>query len=371
MVQAAAVDHGRPGDDSGGPHRRTRTPRFLLTVGASGDLTQLRGSPRLGWPPWFQIHEVDKDGREHLVESVDPPSPSPGALQAIVAGPGGTFLALASRATPCESQLYRFRLAADGHATGIAPVDGGATPALVAGLAVSPDGRKVAFATAPCADERSRGVPPDTERPPRAATSSPALTVLDLTTGQRRGWTTGGIRLIGEIVWARDSRTLGYTIAEVVPGTRAPLPTSVPPSGYSRRSRGDRIDEVAVHALDTDAPGTDLLAGRVLFRTPRDAGTVTTAVMDLNGRGGYGMLRKGDPATTILFSFTEGQPMHVTKTMPPDPNGGMMAISVSTGDEPRYACLNGVDAFGRVIEGSYAEGLSPMGGCTSTYDTEP
>jgi hypothetical protein len=95
---------------------------------------------------------------------------------------------------------------------------------------------------------------------------------------------------------------------------------------------------------------------------------VTTALMDLDGRGGYGVLHKGDPPTTILFSFIDGQPMHVTKTFPPESDGTVQAISISTGDEPRYGCLDGVDAFGRVSDGRFMEGISPLGGCTSAYD---
>lgn len=104
-----------------------------------------------------------------------------------------------SRDEPCESRIYRFRLGSDGHATDIAPLPGGVIPSRVAGLAMSPDGDRVAFATTPCTE-----VP----QPPRAT-----LTVLDIDSGNRRTWSTTAPSVIGEIVWASDNDTLGYTSA--------------------------------------------------------------------------------------------------------------------------------------------------------------
>ncbi|MFC4008572.1 hypothetical protein ACFOY2_15180 [Nonomuraea purpurea] len=330
------------------PPAPTRTPRFVIMVGANSPPQE----------PWLQVYEVKKNYGQRPTDSVRSPSPSPGQAQEIVAGPGGTFVVAASRAEPCESRLYRFRLTGEGHATAVTPVPGGIAPALVAGLAISPDGRRIAYTTAPCADDPS--TPPAAASPPQAASPpSATLTVLDTATGHHRTWTTGGTSVIGEIVWARDSRTLGYTTGDVNARTPPPSPdgTAEPP--------GDAIGNVTVRALDTDAPGTDLLAGRVLFRPPDGTGTVTSAVMNPDGRTGYGMMSKGRPPSTIMFSFAEGRPMHVTKSIPPDPEGTFTLHTFSTGDEPRYACLNGIDAFGRATEGTF--GSRSFGRCGTAW----
>ena len=331
--------------DGAGPHGSGRVPHFILTVGSTGVQARNRPAPSAR-EPWFQVHERGTDSMPaRLTDSVRSPSSSTGGAQEIIAGPGGMFAVSASRAKPCESRLYRFRLTGDGHATGITPINGGTTPSLVAGLAISPDGRRIAYATAPCTDISPASSPssPTAVSPQPAADSTNAkLTVLDLTTGDRRTWTAAGTMFTGEIVWARDDHTLGYATGGVIHG-----PTSTPrsPGGIAGPS-GDTIGDVTVRALDTDAPGADLLAGRVLFRQPGGPGTVTTAVMNPDGRTGYGTLQKGQ--SIISFSFTGGRPMHVTRTLTPK---GVEFAAGFTGDGPRYACLNGLDAFGRVMAG--------------------
>jgi hypothetical protein len=336
-------------------------PRFLLTAGSTGGLgAHDRATPRVT-PPWLHVHALDAHGLERLADSVPPPSPEAGAVEAIVGGPDGMFVAVSSRARPCESRLYQFRLTADGHATGIAPLPDGPVPALAAGLAISPDGRRIAYTTAACANVRA-----DTPltAPQPARTSTATLTVLDLDTGTRRTWTAGDDLIVGEIVWARDSRTLGYSTARL----RATPESSVPPSPSAPRPPSpDTIADVTVRALDTGGPGGDLLAGRVLFHPPDDAGPVTFAIMNLDGRTGYGVLRKGDPPSTVLFSFAEGKPMRVTSTIPPPQRGTMSpGLAVTSADGPRYACpLNGLDAFGRLIGGEFVG--HGYGSCTAAY----
>jgi hypothetical protein len=357
-LAVAGPGGGSAGRDNGGPAGRPPTPRFLLTAGGSAGAAS-------GVPSWFQIRALTGTGRERLVESVRPPSPAAGSVQEILAGPAGTFLVLASRAEPCESRLYRFGLTGDGHPTGITAVGGGSTPALVAGLAVSPDGRRVAYTTAPCAPDQSA---PPRQQPPRATVATNAsVTVLDLATGARRTWSTGQPSIVGEIAWARDNHTLGFTLAGVI--HQAPAPPAAPLPGGAGRLAGDTVGEVTVRALDTDAPGADLLAGRVLFRQPAGSATVTSAVMSLDGRTGYGTMRDGQPPTTMLFSFTEGQSIRVTSTFAPAPNGAAPMLAVSTGDGPRYACLSGIDAFGRLIDGTLATNSPGHRGCDIAYDT--
>jgi hypothetical protein len=158
-------------------------------------------------------------------------------------------------------------------------------------------------------------------------------------------------------VWAQDSHTLGYATANIDPSTttRQAGPLSA-----------GTIDEVTVWALDTDAAGGNLLTGRVLLRVPGGDGVVTSAVMDRDGRSGFGVMLKGQPASTVLFSFAEAQPIRVTRTIPPSPNSATM-VALST-DGPRYACLSGIDAFGRVINGAFmAAALLPGCRAASNY----
>jgi hypothetical protein len=349
IVVAQSREDELPAAGGGGPANRAGTPRFLITAGKSGDVSRTAESP------WFQIHDLADGGKQRLVASVPPPSPSAGEVRSIVAGPGRTFVVAAWRAKPCETVLYRFSLTDDGQAKDITPVTGGGTPALVAGLAISPDGRRIAYASASCGE--------DPERAP-SAESPITLAVLDTTSGQRRAWTSARPTVVGEIVWASDSRTVGYTTGEVI---AAAPPAGPPPSTSRQPPRGATVGAIQVRALDSEAPGNDLLAGRVLFDPSDDAGTVSTAVMSPDGRSGYGILHKGDPPSTVMVSFSEGQPMRVTSTIPANPRGAV-AVSVATGDGPRYACLNGVDAFDRVNDGKLRTGSRGGGRCSDAYD---
>jgi hypothetical protein len=204
-------------------------------------------------------------------------------------------------------------------------------------LAISPDGRRIAYATGPCGNPRNS--------PP--ATAPISLTVLETTTGQHRTWTSSRPAIIGEIVWAGDNRTIGYTTAEISPGSVT-------------------VGAVEVHATDTENPDTDLLSGRVLYAQDDRTDAVTTAVMSIDGRTGYGALRKEQPASTVLFTFSEGKPIHVTQTIPDEPNSvAMMSFADESG--PRYACLGGIDAFGRVDDQKLSDKSPGSLHCSAAY----
>ncbi|QKG20293.1 hypothetical protein [Actinomadura verrucosospora] len=299
-----------------------RAPRFLLTAGRQGPWIEVRTPPTVNGPG-------------HVVDAVPPPD-SAGAVQEILAGPGGRFVAVASRNDPCETRLFRFRLTGDGHVSGLAPMRGGTTPALVAGLAMNRQGDRLAYTTAPCAPRGSAAA-----NPPRAA-----LTVLETATGDRRGWSAAGPSVIGEIVWARDGRTLGYATGDVVPGA----------------GQDAAVRNVTVRATDTRDGGSGLREGRVLFRAPGGPAAVSSAVMSPDGRTGHGLLRR--PDAVVLFAFTEGKPMRVTQTISRKPGEGVAIALVSSG-EPPYACLNGLDAFGRAVDGAFRTTFSGFGHCDS------
>jgi hypothetical protein len=339
---------------AGGDWPSAWKPRFMVTAGRSADVSKSAESP------WFQVHGVTDDGREQVVASVPPPSPSAGKVSSVVAGPGKMFVVSAWRANPCETVLYRFKLTDEGQAEDITPVTGGRIPALVAGLAISPDGRRIAYATAPCGE--------DPERSPEATTPI-SLAVLETITGQRREWTSGRATVVGEIVWASDSRTVGYTTGEV---TSTTPPADPPPTNSREVPRGATVGPIQVRALHSEAPGTDLLAGRLLFNPSAETstvGTVSTAVMNPDGRSGYGVLHKEEPPSTVIFSFSEGEPMRVTKTIAEDPKRSVAMVSAVGSDGPRYACLNGVDAFGRVSEGRLRSRSGGARECSTAYET--
>ncbi|MEV3924514.1 hypothetical protein [Actinomadura coerulea] len=312
------------------PSGEQRMPRFAVAIGEFGEASQGHGAK-----PWFQVR-VAQGGGVRPLDSVPAPR-SGGVAQSLVSGPEDTFVLSAFKEKSCTTRFYRFHLAADGRVRGLAPLVEETVPARVAGLAVSPDGGRLAYATAPCA---------------QAAQPQATVTVLEVGSGRRRTWSTPAPSLVGEIVWARDSRTLGYTVGDVGP--------EAAPGPFHER----RMGNVSVHALDTGARGADLRSGRVLFRQPDDSAAVTTAVMDPDGRAGYGAMKR--PDRFVLFSFAAGERMKVTKTIRLKPNVGMV-LGFVTDDGPRYACLGGVDAFGRVHDGHFEDASGGGSGCSVAY----
>lgn len=301
-----------------------REPRYLVTVGRTGASSREGGSA-----PWLQVRALGEGGRPRPVDTVPPPSSSAGEAHEVLAGPNGTFLVVSFREKPCESRLYRFRLREDGRVSEVETLDGEVVPSRVAGLAMSPDGDRIAYTTAPCGDEAR----------PRAN-----VTVLDIASGSRRTWSTTGPSIVGEIVWAGDNRTLGYTISDIEPTGQV---------DELGRGMGRGIENVTVHALDTDVKGIDVRTDNVLFRQSDGSVNVATAIMGPDGRGGFGMLKKGEPPSTIFFTFREGEPIHVTKTIPAKSNSRSMLAVAAVHENPRYACLNGIDSFGRASSGQF------------------
>ncbi|MUN39594.1 hypothetical protein [Actinomadura litoris] len=322
-----------------GSYGGERAPLFMVTVGRVNVESAVRGSG-----PWVRVDAFTADHRTRVAD-VERPPPSTGAAREIIAGPGGAFVAASS--SGCETRLHRFRLTRAGHVTGLEPVRGGAVPGLVAGLAMSPDGRRLAFASAAC------GARPRPADPPRSA-----LTVLDLGSGRRRTWGASGGTVLGEIIWAADSRTVGYTLGDV--------------GGKREEARygqvGTVIEHATVRALDTGAGGADLRAGRVLFRAP-DGSRLTGAVMRPDGRTGDGTMRRGAPPATAHFTFAEGRGMRVTWTESPE-RGFTLTFRSALRDPPPHACLGGVDPFGRVVDGLYLADWGAPLSCASASSAQ-
>jgi hypothetical protein len=295
-------------------------PSFFLLAGEGGH-------------PWFEVRRTSADGQETVVDTVSPPASSVGPVTEIVPGPDRTIMVVSSAPQPCESTLYRARLADNGEVVDLTPLPAGRVPAMVGGVAVSPDGRRLAYTTATCVT----GMP--YPLPSSDVSADLTLTVLDTADGTTRRWSTAAPAIIGDLVWARDSRTLGYTISEIGP-----------PATRDGWRTGPTVGDLTVYALDTGAAGTELRTDRPLVRLPQADGRVDHAIMGLDGRSGWGMQSR--PSEIVLFTFAEGKPIRVTSTIERDPNA-LQTFSFRGGafDDVRYACLNGPDAFGRITTG--------------------
>ncbi|MGI5200062.1 hypothetical protein ACQEU6_46125 [Spirillospora sp. CA-108201] len=188
-VAASAGAVHLPADGSAAtaaPPGERRMPRFIVAVGTFGSPSQGRGPE-----PWFQGRAVQPGGGRP-VDSVPAPR-SAGAARSLIAGPGGGFVLSTFDEKTCTTRFHRFRLTC-GRVKDLGPLVSAAVPARVAGLAMSPDGERLAYATAPCA---------------KAAQPRASVTVLDLGSGRTRAWSAAAPSLVGEIVWAGDGRTLG------------------------------------------------------------------------------------------------------------------------------------------------------------------
>jgi hypothetical protein len=231
-----------------GPHRTwqdallARAPRYYIALTDTG--------PRHGWPRQAQVRAT-RTGR--LVATRAAPRPDNAFLMvAAAAGVGRYVLAaqrmalehrkVASIAGPPVStktvavqvpagpiQFYQLRISSSGQVSALSPLPVPALPAdaNIYGLALTPDGRKLAVAT------RTGGPRP-----------GPEIQVDTLATGAQRVWTWPGAQPIEEslggtgsaLSWAADDRTLAFQ--RLIDG------------------------RYKVRLLDTAAPGHSLAASR-------------------------------------------------------------------------------------------------------------
>ena len=130
-----------------------------------------------GAHPWFEVRRTSADGRETVVDAVPPPVSSVGPVTEIVAGPDRTIMVVSSAPQPCESSLHHARLSDDGEVIDLTPLPAGRVPAMVGGVAVSPDGRRLAYTTAKCVTYMPYPMPSSD------VSADLTLTVLDTTVG--------------------------------------------------------------------------------------------------------------------------------------------------------------------------------------------
>jgi hypothetical protein len=148
-------------------------------------------------------------------------------------GDGRTFYVLLGE--DCRRQRFLKVVVEDGRVR-TAPVDGDVTPGGVFSFAVSPDGRTLAYARF----HRTRECSPVEDK-------SPELVVRDLATGRTRTWTAGAAtggeppRYLGSLSFSPDGRRIAYDVGH-----------------------GDGV--VAIHVLDTGAPGDSYVTARPIGR---------------------------------------------------------------------------------------------------------
>ncbi|MCO5996841.1 beta-propeller domain-containing protein [Actinoallomurus rhizosphaericola] len=149
------------------------------------------------------------------------------------------------RQTACDTiRVYRMRVADNGRIASFTPlgtrIQGGTMrrEALPGGLAVSPDGRRLAYAVLPC------GTPAD-----RVFYK---IGVVDLRTGAQREWTDPEESVISSLSWTADDRKVAFLRRE---------PTHQPDDGNHRLTRNG-----VVRLLNTDAKDSSLLSSAVLVR---------------------------------------------------------------------------------------------------------
>jgi hypothetical protein len=158
-----------------------------------------------------------------VLATVSAPAPGPGFGGVAAAGDDRTFVLAAQEAVPAVVWFYELRLSADGRVaslTRLLSVESASVPA----FAVSPDGSRLAYATAY------------------------GIRVVTLATGASRSWTADGHTVVGnavELSWAGD-QTIAMYWASVAANSR----------------------QTGVRLLDTSAPGSGLLSSRLIIAVP-------------------------------------------------------------------------------------------------------
>lgn len=190
--------------------------------GASrGVVTSAPGAPRFYVTVWIAPNATDSlvvrdTATGKVVGRLDPPRGA--VFKAIAASAGDrTFVTAVMGASACTSQLYRFQLNRQGQPGPLVPlhitVSGNYSE--IGDLAVTPDGRTIAYATYLC----GRGVG--------------EAGVINLATGHVRVWSTSGFLQPAGLSLSADGSLLAY---DTLPGARI-LNTNAPAGPLAERSR--------------------------------------------------------------------------------------------------------------------------------------
>ncbi|GAA4610056.1 hypothetical protein GCM10023195_41000 [Actinoallomurus liliacearum] len=250
------------------------------------------------------------------------------------------------RQTACNTiHIYRMRVADSGKISSFTPlgtrIQGGTMrrEALPGGLAVSPDGKKLAYAVLPC------GIPADR--------LFYKIGVVDLRTGAQREWTDPRESVVSSLSWTADDRKVAFLRRE---------PTHQPDDGNHPLTKNG-----VVRLLDTDANGSSLLSSRILVRQSARLTNLWAAAISGDGDtisvvgeytpldGAYTIceiaVADGRVLRTLYHETMDGQPV------PPLPNwSGRVALR--TDPSGRHLLfhdggnLNDV-GFGRIDDGRF------------------
>jgi hypothetical protein len=178
----------------------------------------------------------------------------PGYVITIAADYQGRFYAAVLMRTG-SVRLYEIRRRASGPAAAVTMLPIRPTRAMIAILAVSPDGSRVAMTTYLAADQGNSPTP-------RTA----SLVVASTTSGAEQRWTpphAGGHGAVSQMAWLTDNQTLALTW----------WPTDGIPTANA-----------SLRLLNTAAPGTSLPAGRSLLPLINPAGKFPSFAISGNGR---------------------------------------------------------------------------------------
>lgn len=179
------------------------------------------GAPRFYVTVWIAPNATDSlvvrdTATGKIAGRLDPP---PGAVFKAIAAPAGdsTFITAVMAGSACTSQLYRFQLNRQGQPGPLVPlhITVAGNYSEVGDLAVTPDGRTIAYATYLC----GRGVG--------------QVGVINLATGHVRVWTTSSFLQPAALSLSADGSLLAY---DTLPGARI-LNTSVPAGPLLQRSQ--------------------------------------------------------------------------------------------------------------------------------------
>lgn len=305
---------------AGGSDRQEATPPAALAAKATGPkfYVSVGGD-------WNHPRAEVREAATGKVVSVLPPEPKGTRYGSVAAADNRTFFLSTHSADSCTNRFLRVQLDGSGRAMRVSTVGGPVKGTVMnSSLAVTADGSKLAYGLGDCSETG----------PVRAQ-----IGVTTLATGEQRTWTSSRQAQAVSLSWAADGRTLGFLFMisnNVAGGT-------------------DLTKNVQFSALDTDAPGSDIFAARVLVKQTARTGMISDAVLAPDGRTVYAWLvspRWGikAPDREGLVQFVAGKPVRVLLSRPPDRElWGTLKID-STG---RHLLIERSGFLGRVDDGKF------------------
>jgi len=253
-----------------------------------------------------------------VLATIHAPVPGIGFTGVAAAGDDRTFVLAAQETKPLVVWFFELRLAADGRVASLSRLLS-VKSASASAFAVSPDGSRLAYATAY------------------------GIRVVTLATGASRSWNADGHRVVGTaapLSWAGD-QTLALYWASVAAGSR----------------------QDGVRLLDTSAAGSDLLSSRLIIPVPEVTAFgkidgLSDVLLTPDGSKVFATAVSGLPdnpgAEVVEFSARTGRPLAVVSPRADESGMGTSCLALWTdpsGDRLTAECgeLGGglAIAFGR------------------------